>query len=153
MNMIFGRHAIFWVGLCMSVGLCACTALMAAPQKPAADDSVALLQSIRKEIGDAACNSDAQCHVIGIGAKPCGGPDAFLAWSDRVSDRSRLLDLVSRHRAARQRENESSGIASDCSISPEPQVVCRPVETGRAAVGERRQCLLVGTRRSPALAP
>lgn len=153
MNKILGRHAIHWLGLCVSVGLCACSAPMAAPQKPVADDTVALLQGIRKEIGDAACNSDAQCHVIGIGAKACGGPDAFLAWSDRVSERNRLLELVSRHRAARQRENESSGIASDCSISPEPQVVCRPVETSRAADGERRQCQLVGTRRSPALAP
>jgi hypothetical protein len=107
------------------------------PSKPAAPSKVAnsipqLLQEIKGEIGEAACDVDDQCHSIGVGERPCGGPEAYLGWSSKVSDRDRLAALVARHRDARRRENERSGLMSDCRAMPDPGAACRPrVQDGK----------------------
>jgi hypothetical protein len=85
-----------------------------------------LLQNIKDEIGDAACDADAQCHTIGIGAKSCGGPEAFLGWSSRTTDRDRLTALVAKHRDARRSEHERSDAVSDCRVISDPGAACRP---------------------------
>lgn len=85
-----------------------------------------LLQDIKSEIGQAPCDSDSQCRTIGVGSKPCGGPEGYLAWSSKSSDRDRLVDLVARHRDARRLENEASGLLSDCRVVPDPGAACRP---------------------------
>ncbi len=83
------------------------------------------MQQIRAEIGDAECETDAQCHSIGVGDKPCGGPEAYLAWSDVRTNPQRLTALVQRQRAARRAENERSGLRSDCRVVPDPGAVCQ----------------------------
>ena len=51
-----------------------------APQAPApaaaANRTADLLARIEAERGDAACDTEAQCHSIAIGNKACGGPEA-----------------------------------------------------------------------------
>jgi len=110
----------------------------AAPAEPAATtqslrSSAEWLAAIEREIGDAACETSAQCRTIGVGAKACGGPQAYLAWSSEVSDPARLAALVSGHREARRLEVERSGLLSDCRITPDPGAAC----TGRASDGKR----------------
>ena len=63
-----------------------------AVDRPASDtaDSAA---AIRALIGDAACDSNAQCHAVGIGARACGGPSAYLAWSSLRTDASETPTL------------------------------------------------------------
>jgi hypothetical protein len=60
-----------------------------------------------------------------IGAKPCGGPDGFLAWSSKNTDETRLRALAERHAAVRKEENLRSGIASTCQIETNPGVTCQ----------------------------
>jgi hypothetical protein len=96
-------------------------------------DSAALLREIETEIGDAACDADAQCHTIAVGAKACGGPEAYLAWSDKRSRQALLADLAARHSAARALENARSRVMSNCALLPDPGATCRP----RAADGGR----------------
>jgi hypothetical protein len=103
-------------------------------------DSAQLLAKIRAEIGDAACESPDQCHSIGIGAKACGGPEAYLAWSSLRSDGETLRNLVAQHRAAREEENLRSGILSDCRVVPDPGASCVP----RAGGGGGHCRLIVG---------
>jgi hypothetical protein len=107
------------------------------PRQPsemhAVGSTARLLQNIKDEIGDAACDADAQCHTIGIGAKSCGGPESFLGWSSKATDRDRLTALVAKHRDARRSENERSEGVSDCRVIPAPTAACRP----RASDGER----------------
>ena len=94
---------------------------------PAAAGSAPLmLAAIRSEIGDAACDGDQQCVSLAIGAKACGGPEAYLAWSAKGADRARVTALVTRHREERLREIERSGMASNCSVAVNPGAVCRP---------------------------
>ena len=96
----------------------------ASASRPAA--STGLMHNIAKEIGDARCDTDSQCHSLGVGAKPCGGPEAYLSWSDKVSSFVRLSELATRHQAVRRLENERSGMNSDCRITRDPGAVCRP---------------------------
>ena len=75
----------------------------AAPGTPAAMEQIDAL------IGDAPCRGDDECRVIGVGAKACGGPDAYRAWSATHTD-ARLLDsLVARDAAARRAAMERLG--------------------------------------------
>jgi hypothetical protein len=103
-----------------------CAASGTAPGVAAPVDAAALLAAIQSEIGDAACDTDTQCHSIGVGAKACGGPEAYLAWSDKLARPALLADLAARHRAARELENASRRLQSNCALVTDPGAVCRP---------------------------
>ncbi|KQV51486.1 hypothetical protein [Massilia sp. Root335] len=96
-----------------------------APQATSASNGGApLLARIEAERGDAACDTDAQCHTIGVGHKACGGPERYLAWSSKNSDGSRLRALVAAHAAARSAEDTKKGMMSTCSVVPDPGAAC-----------------------------
>jgi hypothetical protein len=104
-----------------------------APQLPArAADTGALLARIEAARGDAACDSDAQCHTIGIGAKACGGPETYKAWSSKNDDGSRLRALAAEHAQARRAADAKAGMMSTCSMVPDPGAVCA---AGRCVLG------------------
>ena len=92
---------------------------------PAASSSAQLLAQIQAEIGDAACDSPAQCHSIGVGAKACGGPEGYLAWSSKRSDEKKLMGLVAQHAETRRAENLASGMMSDCRLVTDPGATCQ----------------------------
>ncbi|MEC5215285.1 hypothetical protein RCH09_000215 [Actimicrobium sp. GrIS 1.19] len=117
---------------CLSALALATVACAEDPVRPtsAPSGSAALLAKIHAEIGAAACDSAAQCHTIGIGAKSCGGPEAWLAWSDKHTDPKKLQSLVAQHRAAREEENRRSDMVSDCRAIPDPGSSCVPASGG-----------------------
>jgi len=118
------RRRLAWLclGLFSGLGL-ACAGEAPTPQsgKTAAE----LLPPIQALIGDAACNSDAQCHSIGIGVRPCGGPARYLAWSSLRSQASQLKPLVERHTKAHAAEQAAEGRMSICTVLPDPGAQCR----------------------------
>jgi hypothetical protein len=89
----------------------------------AAADAQARVNSL---IGDAACDTQSQCRTVGIGARPCGGPESWLAWSTKSTDARALQDAVQAQAQAAKDANQHSGLASDCRVRPEPSAVCRP---------------------------
>lgn len=91
-----------------------------APATPAS-----LLAAIEAERGAAPCDSDAQCRTIGVGAKACGGPERYLAWSSKDGDGSRLKALVEQHAALRRQEDAASGMMSTCNLIPDPGATCQ----------------------------
>lgn len=95
----------------------------AAASASAAADALARVSSL---IGDAACDSQSQCRTVGIGARPCGGPESWLAWSTKVTDPRALQEAVQAQVQAAKEANQRSGLASDCRMRPEPTAVCRP---------------------------
>lgn len=147
------------LGWALAAVMCACTAN---PQPPASDVSHApfpkqagmpersahggepTLNRLIQLIGDAACDSAGECHTVGIGDKPCGGPEAYLAWSSAVTQPDALAALASRHRESRRLENERSGMRSNCAVTLDPGAVCRP----RAGDGKRTCQLGQGGGRS-----
>ena len=125
-------HLIFRLfllcGLALSAFACASAdapAVQPAPAAPAAASSAKLWSAIQAEVGDAACNDAAQCQSIAVGAKACGGPDGYLAWSSKRSDAGRLQALVAQHAAARKQENLRDQTMSNCMFEPNPGASCQ----------------------------
>jgi hypothetical protein len=106
-------------------------------------------EQIAQMIGAAACADDSECRVIGIGARACGGPESFAAWSISQTDPVALQQLVERDAEARLKELEGKGIMSTCVMLPVPGVRCvRPEGAG----GPGGRCALQESRTgSPAI--
>ena len=104
----------------------AACAVDAAASSASAPNSTALQAKVQQLIGDPACDNSHQCRSVGIGAKACGGPESYLAWSVKVTDAKALQEAVQALAQARVEENKRSGMASDCMMRPEPTAVCRP---------------------------
>lgn len=118
--------------LAIATSACGSAPAAAAPEaKPMSNNSSgkpssqALWQQIQAEIGDAACDGPQQCHSIAVGAKACGGPDAYLAWSSKRSNEAKLRALIAAHAQARKDENATSGMVSDCRMVTDPGASCQ----------------------------
>jgi hypothetical protein len=107
---------------------------------PAGTGSVATL------VGDAACDSDAQCHTIGIGAKACGGPQRYLAWSSLRTDGAALRSAAEHETRAARAQAEAAGVMSNCSVTVDPGAYCAAPEPASGNSPSRR----CQTRRSGA---
>jgi len=109
----------------------------AAPRGAAGE---AQLQRVQALIGSARCTADAQCRVIGIGDRPCGGPESYLAWSTTQTDAQALEAAARAHADERRRWHEKAGLMSTCEFRPPPAARC-----DRRAEGDGR-CVTVPQR-------
>jgi len=111
---------------CVACVACAASASRPARPKavpaPASGDTLAQIHAL---IGDAACTDSSQCHTVGIGARPCGGPQAYLPWSSAKTDGAALAVLAEKFRLEREAVNAASGELSNCRFFPDPGAVCR----------------------------
>lgn len=105
----------------LALALSACASEARAP----ASTSQGLLKQIEAEIGDAACSSDQQCRTLALGAKACGGPDRYIAWSTARSKADKLAALGERYKAERMAENMRSGALSNCMFEVDPGAQCK----------------------------
>lgn len=97
----------------------------AAPVGAPATSQPDTLAQIKDLIGKAECSSDSQCQILPIGARPCGGPASYLAWSTAKTSSSEIQALADRFRAEQQERNARSGMVSDCRAIAPPAAVCR----------------------------
>ncbi len=100
-----------------------------APKVAATGD---LMQQLRAEIGDAACDTAAQCKTIAVGHKACGGPETYLAWSSKRSDPAKVVRLAEAYGSKRKDENLASGMVSNCAMAVDPGATC---SAGRCVTG------------------
>lgn len=119
------------------LALAACTACSAATpearqaprgtQAPpaAAGEPGDTLARIRALVGTPDCSSDAQCHTLALGARPCGGPESYLAWSSGKTQQAELQALGERYKEERRAANAADGRASTCQYMMDPGAVCR----------------------------
>lgn len=96
-----------------------------APGAAAAAGPDQLWQQIQAASASNGCDSNNECHTIGVGAKACGGPERYLAWSSRQSDGAELKRLVDQHAAARRAADARAGMMSTCSVVSDPGATCR----------------------------
>ncbi|MEM1258559.1 MAG: BPTI/Kunitz domain-containing protein [Bacteroidota bacterium] len=66
-----------------------------------------------------ACENYTEWRFAGIGAKPCGGPTDYIAYSIRIDTVDFLNRLEDYNEAVRAR-NEREGLISDCALEPAP---------------------------------
>lgn len=84
-----------------------------------------LLDQIRTLAGSADCTDSSQCRTLALGARACGGPEAYLAWSSAHTDAAALQALAERYRNERKAALAKSGQLSDCRLIPDPGAQCR----------------------------
>lgn len=96
-----------------------------APAPPAAVPSADVLPEIRSLIGTAACTGSSQCNTLPLGARACGGPQAYLPWSSARTDGAALRALAGRYQEQQRAAAEASGQVSDCRFIPDPGAECR----------------------------
>lgn len=99
-------------------------------------ESARLARELRTLIGPAACTADAQCRTVPVGAKACGGPAGYLAWSTQGTDATRLTALAAQQSEAHRREVEASGMRSNCAVTTDPGASC---VQGRCQLATTRQ--------------
>ncbi len=99
------------------------TAITAAADSPQADAT--LRQRIVTEIGTPQCASSAQCRTLALGAKACGGPQTWLAWSTSVSREDTLRALSDELAAVQRLHHAQSGMVSNCRYMADPGAVCQ----------------------------
>ncbi|KQW45649.1 MULTISPECIES: hypothetical protein [unclassified Roseateles] len=116
----------------------ATTALASCAQPPAEPESQRLSRELRALIGPAACTSDSQCRSLAVGAKACGGPAGYWAWSTQGVDVQRVNELAARQAEAARKEVEASGMRSNCAVTVDPGAIC---------VAERCQLVTPATAR------
>lgn len=80
------------------------------------------LAEIKAVIGKAEADQPAQCKIVGVGQKPCGGPATYLAYSTRDLDETAFLAQVAAYNELAKAINQRTGMMSDCAIVPVPQV-------------------------------
>jgi hypothetical protein len=103
-------------------------AVLVAPEASAADDDAAEVQRLRLEItqaiGEARCRNLVNCRVVGLGARPCGGPEEYVAYSIWDTDREHISNLVFEHNLLSEDLMLDSGGAGVCVQLPEPDIDC-----------------------------
>jgi hypothetical protein len=83
------------------------------------------LARIHALVGKAECSSDSQCQVLPIGAKACGGPASYLAFSNANTSAAEVQALAERYHAEQQASKQRSGMISNCRVVPTPAAACR----------------------------
>lgn len=113
-----------------------CALAMGSPAHAAAGgkiaDSAALEAAVLGLIGDAGCTSHEQCRTVAVGAKACGGPEAYLAWSTLRTNEVALKEAAEAFSVSRRRDVERSGAVSNCSLLADPGAYCA---SGAGSVG------------------
>lgn len=89
---------------------------------PAQSDTLARIHAL---IGSPSCSEDSQCRTLPVGARACGGPEGYLAYSTAHSDAAQLQAMGASYQAERRKANAESGRVSDCRFIGDPGAVCR----------------------------
>ena len=121
------------------------TTAAAAPTTPAAQAAAPAsgqdtLSRIRALIGTPACSDNSQCRTLPVGARACGGPETYLAYSAAGGQDAALRALAERYQKERQAQNAASGMISTCVFMPDPGAVCTAgtCQVGNAAPKQAR---------------
>lgn len=104
------------------------------------EPGAALQAEVQRLIGRAACTTDAQCRTLALGARACGGPDSFVAWSVRGTDQAALRRAAARYTEWQAQEQARRGTVSICMVETDPGAVCSKPGTAEPAGGGR--CVL-----------
>jgi hypothetical protein len=117
---------------CAVLGACAvlegptgAAAAATAPSSVAAGQGGDTLARIHALVGTPGCGADRECRTLALGARPCGGPEGYLAYSTAHTPAAELRALGDVYQAERRGANSRSGMMSDCRVMPDPGAVCQ----------------------------
>lgn len=85
---------------------------------------VRLRSEIMKLIGDANCRNVVNCRVVGLGAKPCGGPAEYVAYSIWRTMSDEFGNMVSEYNLIAEDVVHESETVGACVRLDEPAADC-----------------------------
>jgi len=109
----------------VAIAFAAFAAFAVTPALPSAEAP----RSVAALVGDAACRSDADCATLPLAEQGCGGPQGWLAYSVRRTDRAALALALGRTATT---TGPAAG-ASTCRIVPNPGASCATSSAAREA--------------------
>ena len=90
------------------------------------NDDLSSLQILFEEIqtlaNSAACTDATEWTFVSYGAKACGGPQGYIAYSNQI-DVAYFLSLIEEYTTAEREYNIRWGIVSTCTLPPIPEGV------------------------------
>ncbi len=98
----------------------------ARPRPPGSSDSLPVVRAQLDTMLENAssCQVDTECHSIAVGAKACGGPEGYRAYSDKKTDPATIDALAQHERDLAQIEARASGRVSNCLMYADPGARC-----------------------------
>ena len=81
-----------------------------------------LRQDVVRLIGEPLASSRGQCRLTAFGAKPCGGPRAYVVYSIEATDSTTLAHAVETYTSEDARLNRELARTSDCQLVTPPQI-------------------------------
>lgn len=86
-------------------------------------DTKQLHQRLLKLTANKSCNQDQQCKIMGIGSKPCGGPEQFLVYSENHTDEKMLTITNDRYSKLKKEQQSRLGVMGICQqlVAPTPR--------------------------------
>ena len=86
------------------------------------------LKAVRSEIvrliGEPRCANLVHCRVLALGARPCGGPSEYLAYSSLTANRETLEAKAYEYSFLEEEVNRSKGAVGSCEVLPPPRATC-----------------------------
>jgi hypothetical protein len=104
------------------IGIAACLPAAAAGSDEEALD--ALHQQIIAMIGEPRCENIVHCRVLALGARPCGGPAEYLAYSSIAGKREVLEAKAYEYGFLQEEVNRSRAAMGTCEMLTQPKVAC-----------------------------
>lgn len=95
-------------------------------------DTKQLHQRMQRLTEDKSCRESAECKVLAVGIRPCGGPEQYLAYSAINTDEKLLAITNDRYTKLKQQQQQRLGLRSTCQMLPQPIAQCK-----------LRQCTLI----------
>jgi hypothetical protein len=84
--------------------------------------------------GASACTADTECHSVAIGAKACGGPTGYRAYSSRTVSSASVDTLAQQERELAAQAARESHEVSTCFMLADPGARC---EQSKCVTGRR----------------
>jgi hypothetical protein len=112
-------------GAAAAAGVPAATSSAAAAAPSATAASGTTLARIEALVGTPSCSSDEQCHTLALGARACGGPERYLAWSSARTQDGALRTLGEAYKEEQRKANAASGMMSTCQFLMDPGATCK----------------------------
>jgi len=88
-------------------------------------DTRQLHQRMLRLTEDKTCREHAECKVLAVGSRPCGGPEQYLPYSGVHTDEKLLAITNDRYTRLKQQQQQRLGLRSTCQMLPEPAAQCK----------------------------
>ncbi|MCQ8880101.1 hypothetical protein NQT69_19050 [Pseudoalteromonas shioyasakiensis] len=73
---------------------------------------------------DLSCDTSAQCQVLPVGSRACGGPSSYLVFSTKNSDSEKVEQIAKRITSLESQLNAQTGMMSICQHLTAPAAQC-----------------------------